>query len=528
MIGEKVLNYQIDSLVGEGGVGKVYLASHMQLGRKVAIKALNPGLVDNQEVKQRFRNEAATLSTLQHLNIVTLYDYVEEEKGLFLIMEYVDGMPLNKYIKDVSGPIAEDKAVKIFNQILEGMAYAHEQDIIHRDIKPSNIILGTNAEIKILDFGIAKILGHQQSDITKTGAKVGTVLYMSPEQVKGKAMDKRTDIYALGLTLFQILTGKPAYDQEQMTEYEIYEQIVKSPLPRAKDFYPNVSDKMQNIIDKATAKEPENRFQSCEEFAEAIKGEAEVVAPVIQKEEEPVIVDDTEPRRRSSSWILILGLVMVAGLITTLVLWNPFQQKEEDPDLGIDTNYTAPPVDTVEEDFYDDERIAAEKAKDPDRLLLDSLKKEKKQREESIKEYFETITAGLTDNLIVDGQFIDNELGEFNIQVTLVNKSEEIKFEDVNILITYFDNSGNQVETLEYPFGTLDFDKTESFPVNKEVDAAEFKLELLSAEPAFLEEPEAPDSLETLEEEIEELEDLIKKQDSILKVKEEKKYGPRD
>lgn len=527
MIGEKVLNYQIDSLIGEGGVGKVYLASHLQLGRKVAIKALNPGLVDNQEVRQRFRNEAATLSSLQHLNIVTLYDYVEEEKDLFLIMEYVDGLPLNKYIKDVSGPIPEDKAIKIFNQILDGMAYAHKQDIIHRDIKPSNIILGTNGEIKILDFGIAKILGHQQSDITKTGAKVGTVLYMSPEQVKGKTMDKRTDIYALGLTLFQILTGKPAYDQEQMTEYEIYEQIVKSPLPRAKDFYPNVSDKMQSIIDKATSKEPENRFQSCEEFAEALKGEI-VVAPAIPEHNEDIVIDDTEPRRRSSSWILILGLVMVAGLITTLVFWNPFEQVDEETDLGIDTNYTAPPPDTIEENFYDDEAIAAEKAKDPDRILLDSLKDEKEKREESVKAYYDERNGGLMDNLIVDGQFIDNELGEFNIQVTLVNKSEEIKFDDLTILITYFDNSGNQVETLEYPFGTLDLDKTESFPVNKEVDASEFKLELLSAEPTFLEEPEVPDSLETLEEEIEELEDLIKKQDSVLKVKEEKKYGPRD
>ena len=165
MIGERVLSYQIESLLGEGGVGRVYLATHTQLGRKVAIKVLNPALVNHPEVRERFRNEATTLSALQHINIITLYDYIEDERGLFLIMEYASGSPLDEYISKTSGPIPEMKAIYFFSQILDGFAYAHNRGVIHRDIKPSNIIITNEADVKILDFGIAKILKEGKMSI---------------------------------------------------------------------------------------------------------------------------------------------------------------------------------------------------------------------------------------------------------------------------------------------------------------------------------------------------------------------------
>jgi serine/threonine protein kinase len=270
MIGEKVLSYQIESLLGEGGVGSVYLATHTQLGRKVAIKVLNPALVNHTEVRERFRNEATTLSSLQHINIITLYDYMEDERGLFLIMEYAPGSSLDDYIRKTSGPIPESKAIYFFTQILDGFAYAHSRSVIHRDIKPSNIIITNDADVKILDFGIAKILKEGKMSMTKTGAKLGTVLYMSPEQVKGQSVDIRTDIYSLGVTLFEMLTGRCPYDGNLLSEYEVYQKIVQEPLPAAKSFYPAVSDRMQAIIHKATAKDPKDRFQSCEEFKIAL------------------------------------------------------------------------------------------------------------------------------------------------------------------------------------------------------------------------------------------------------------------
>jgi serine/threonine protein kinase len=272
MIGKQILNYKIASLLGEGGMGSVYLAVHTQLNRKVAIKALNPSLVKNPGIRARFKNEAATLSGLHHPSIVILFDYLEEEEALYLIMEYVEGKTLEEYIQTVSGPIPEIKAIPLFSQVLDGFAYAHEQGVIHRDVKPANIMITDREKIKILDFGIAKLLSQKSHTLTQTGVKMGTVLYMSPEQVKGEKVDKRSDVYSLGVTLFQMLTGRGPYDDPDATEFAVYNKIVHEPLPPAKTFYPNISDRIQAIISKATAKNPDERFQDCQEFKNALQG----------------------------------------------------------------------------------------------------------------------------------------------------------------------------------------------------------------------------------------------------------------
>lgn len=265
MIGLQILSYTIEKLIGEGGMGNVYLGRHNHIGRKVAIKALNPNLAKNPELKERFKNEASTLSQLHHPNIVALYDYVETEQGIFLVMEYAEGMPLDKYIDEVSGPIPDARLIPLFSQILEGVNYAHERNVVHRDIKPSNIIITPEGNAKILDFGIAKIISDTNHKLTKTGTKLGTVLYMSPEQVKGAPVDFRTDIYSLGITLFQCVTGKCPYN-DQYSEYEVYKQIVEFPLPEAKNIYPGTSVLMEKIIGKATQKDPDQRYQNCNSF----------------------------------------------------------------------------------------------------------------------------------------------------------------------------------------------------------------------------------------------------------------------
>ena len=270
MIGQQILNYKIISLLGEGGMGTVYLAEHVKLGRKVAIKVLLPHLVKNELVRSRFVNEAKLMSALQHPNIVTLFDYVEDENGMSLIMELVDGKPLDEYIQDVTGPIQEKEAIQIMEQALEGFSYAHKQGLIHRDIKPSNLVRTQTNEIKILDFGIAKLVGDLGNKLTKTGSHIGTVYYMSPEQVRGLELDLRSDIYALGITFYQMLTGLCPYEG-LTTEFDVFNKIVGEDLPDPKSIYPGISDHMCRVIRKATEKKPEDRFQNCQDFIKALK-----------------------------------------------------------------------------------------------------------------------------------------------------------------------------------------------------------------------------------------------------------------
>jgi len=269
MIGKRILNYEIISLIGEGGMGQVYLARHSTLERKVAVKVLNPELASNEELRQRFINEAKVLSSITHQNIVSLFDLTQFEDNLVIIMEYVEGNSLEYVIKNIVGAFPEARAGKIFEQILNAFSFAHSRGIIHRDIKPSNILLQSDDVPKILDFGIAKIIQGDLS-LTKTGTRLGTVFYMSPEQIMGNPLDARTDIYSLGVTLFEMLTGKKPYDESITSEYLIQEKIVKEPLPAVRSIYPAVSEKMEFIVAKATRKNPADRFMNCDEFKNEI------------------------------------------------------------------------------------------------------------------------------------------------------------------------------------------------------------------------------------------------------------------
>lgn len=269
MIGKQILNYRINVFIEEGGMGAVYTGTHTKIGRKVAIKVLHPYLVKVKAIKQRFLNEARTLSVLQHQNIVQLLDYTEDDNSLFLIMEFVDGISLENFIKNNSGKIQEKDAIAIFTQILDAMQYAHEKKIVHRDIKPSNFMVRNDGVVKILDFGIAKILDDKQYNLTQSGAKIGTVMYMSPEQIKGNETSHLSDIYSLGVTLFHLVAGKTPYENAK-SEFEIQSEIVHRPLPRATALNQNISKHIEALIDRATAKEPYNRFQTCAEFRKAL------------------------------------------------------------------------------------------------------------------------------------------------------------------------------------------------------------------------------------------------------------------
>jgi serine/threonine protein kinase len=400
MIGQIISNYEVKSLLGAGGMGTVYLAEHVKLGRQVAIKSLHAQFVNSEEIRARFIHEAKVMGQLQHPNIVTLYDYVETETGLFLIIELVDGKPIDDYIEQVSGPIEEGKAIEMMNEILEGFQYAHEKGLVHRDIKPSNLVIAAKNKVKILDFGIAKLVGDTSSKMTKTGTHIGTVYYMSPEQVKGDELDQRSDIYALGVTFFQMLTGNSPY-KGMTKEFEVFMKIVNEELPDPRTIYPGVSEHMCAVIQKATAKDAKDRFQSCDEFAAALKDKSIALSPAIEnsdsnlenavhetkvnkdvnavidqpdsevkpqiisakavqehEKESPTSTDDaksspTEKNKRFKLYGLIGAAVVLIGLVFYFLIPSDQEAKPEAVNEKEELETTVVPITTAEQEAFD-------------------------------------------------------------------------------------------------------------------------------------------------------------------------------
>lgn len=269
MIGKQVQNYIIESLIAEGGMGNVYLAVHNQIEKRVAIKVLNPLLASNPELRARFKEEALTMSKFDHPNIVNIIDYVETDENTYLIMEFAEGSTLDKYIADKAGHLDEKECISLFTQMLEALDFIHSNHIIHRDIKPSNFIVSSRKKVKLIDFGIAKRLEGRDKKLTRTGINMGTPFYMSPEQVRGENVDARSDIYSMGVTLYQMAAGHCPYS-DATSEYSIYDQIVNQPLPDLFSIHPDASSKLSGAIRKATAKNPADRFQTCIEFIDEL------------------------------------------------------------------------------------------------------------------------------------------------------------------------------------------------------------------------------------------------------------------
>lgn len=266
MIGKIINNYILERKLGDGGMGEVYYAKHNKVDREVAIKVLHSHLFYNESIHNRFKNEANALIKLNHPNIVKIFDYVEQENFACLIMEYINGYTLDDYISKFSGPLPSEKAVSIIVPVLEAVQYAHDNNVFHRDIKPSNIMISKDGnKVRIMDFGIAKLTDSKNFKTTHANTQLGTPFYMSPEQIKGLPFSRRSDIYSLGVTLFEMVTGKCPY-HGITSLFDLQSRIVNQPLPLTAEFYPGVSQRIQNAITIATQKDPELRFQTCSDF----------------------------------------------------------------------------------------------------------------------------------------------------------------------------------------------------------------------------------------------------------------------
>ncbi|MCB9653233.1 MAG: serine/threonine protein kinase [Deltaproteobacteria bacterium] len=247
--------YQVLAELGQGGMAVVYKAIQPSLDRVVAIKTLRAEYVHDRQVAARFEREATSLATLQHTNIVHIYDYLQDPESAHIVMEYVEGIDLFDVLSSVDG-LPEEIAVIIAAQVVEGLEYAHYRGIIHRDIKPSNILISKNGEVKIMDFGIARDPG--KSELTQIGLSVGTPAYMAPEQIRGDRIDFRTDVFALGIVLYEMLAGTKPWAEEDGRSVTV--KVLDEDYPRLSTLRPGIAPDLARIVDRCLRKDANERY----------------------------------------------------------------------------------------------------------------------------------------------------------------------------------------------------------------------------------------------------------------------------
>ena len=268
--GTDLLHYRIQSRLGAGGMGEVYLAHDTKLGRVVALKIIRRDVANDPDRMRRFRQEARAVAALNHPNVAQIYDIAECDGMRFIVMEYVEGITLAARISQ--GPLDSETIVDLAIQLADALGEAHSKGITHRDIKPVNIILTPRESVKVLDFGLAKFEDTCQqstSTITNPGVVVGTTEYMSPEQALGHDVDHRSDIFSLGAVLYEMATGKRAFSGK--TQAAIYDAILnRSPVP-ARELNPLIPGDLERIILKAVEKDRELRYQSASDLKADLK-----------------------------------------------------------------------------------------------------------------------------------------------------------------------------------------------------------------------------------------------------------------
>ena len=295
--GRLIQHYRIESLLGEGGMGTVYQATDTLLQRLVAVKMLHPHLVSQTSFMERFRNEALILARLNHPNIAVVYNFLQDNADYFMAMEYVEGDSLEALIRK-AGALSPAIAAEVVRQGLEGMAHAHRKGVLHRDIKPANLMLTPEGTIKLMDFGIARMSGEQR--LTQANRIVGTLEYMAPELIEGQEPSPASDLYAMGVLLYELLSGKLPFASR--TDYELMQAIVREkPIPLRK-LDGQIPKELEAVVQKALDKNPAKRFADAKAFQKALQpfyASAPVLDPIHIMPPLPVTdVVDIQPNRK--------------------------------------------------------------------------------------------------------------------------------------------------------------------------------------------------------------------------------------
>jgi predicted Ser/Thr protein kinase len=312
MVGEVLSDrYEVEELVGTGGMSSVFRAHDRLLDRKVALKVLHPQYSEDDEYVERFRREARAVAALSHPNIVTVIDRGEHEGHQFIVFEYIDGENLKALIQR-RGPAPVSTALELAMQIARGLSFAHQQGLVHRDVKPQNILLNGDGQAKVTDFGIARSLDVQHG-MTQTGTVLGTSDYIAPEQAQGQRVDEHTDVYSLGVVLYEMLTNEVPFPGENFVAVAM-RHINEEP-PSIRDKRPDVSPRLEAAVQRAMAKRPEDRFHTMADFSrelEADLAEAQgetVVAPALPRQKLR-----RQRRGGANPWPIILALVTVIAI----------------------------------------------------------------------------------------------------------------------------------------------------------------------------------------------------------------------
>ncbi len=349
LIGKEILGtYRLVQLLGKGGMSVVYRAHHVLTDQEVAVKVLPPELSNQREVKARFIEEARTLARLEHPNIVTLHNFVESDGYLYLVMQCADGETFDEVIER-EGRVEVGEAVRITIEVLRALEYAHEQGVVHRDIKPSNIIIRGDGGVKVMDFGIAKIMGS--SKLTQTGQTMGTVRYMSPEQVRGKQVDHRSDLYSLGVALYEAIAGRTPFDGENHFEI-MQKQLSATPTPPSQ-LVP-IAPELEAVVLKAMAKPVDQRYQSARDFRHALQAvpvdwdrrRGTRSSPLIQIT--PELEKQLRPKRKRRVLPMVVASVLLL-LSAAVVVWAVVDPGTPTPRTGgADAKGTAEPKKSAE------------------------------------------------------------------------------------------------------------------------------------------------------------------------------------
>ena len=321
--------YRVLSRVGSGGMAEVYCAQDLQLGRKVALKILYRRFAEDREFVERFRREASSAAGLQHQHVVSVYDRGEYDGTYYIAMEYLEGRSLKTIIRE-EAPLDPDRAIDFVIQILRAARFAHRRGIIHRDLKPQNVIVDGEGRAKVTDFGIARA---GASDMTQTGSIMGTAQYLSPEQAQGMAVSATSDLYSVGIILYESLTGRVPFEGESAVTIAL-KQVNERPTPPSV-YNSAVTPELESVVMRALEKEPSRRFQDADEFISALQAAREgvttpvMVAPptVVEPPPSEVYAYPEEPlppreqRERGRWWLWLLAvLVAAAGLAAVLLL----------------------------------------------------------------------------------------------------------------------------------------------------------------------------------------------------------------
>ncbi|MBI3484404.1 MAG: protein kinase, partial [Acidobacteria bacterium] len=313
MIGHTLDRYRILEKIGVGGMGEVYRARDERLQRDVALKVLPPGTLNTPELRQRFRQEALTLSRLNHPHVATVHDFDTQGGVDFLVMEFVPGVSLADRL--AQGALSEREIIKLATQVALALGEAHEQGVVHRDLKPGNIMVTPKGQVKVLDFGLAKLVhrdveisGEVTSDISERNVAGGTLPYMSPEQLCGDAVDTRTDIYSFGAVLYEMMTGQRPF--RETLAAKMIDVILHQPPVPPRAVSPRISAELERIALKSLEKAPENRYQSAVDLTVDLR-RLEATASAVSIPQLPV---RRSPWRRTFVWSapVVLGLLVAA------------------------------------------------------------------------------------------------------------------------------------------------------------------------------------------------------------------------